>query len=192
MLVSPVGMNKMSLQQRNAKIVEEWNAGASYGEIASKYDLSRSSIHQIVNRSIMEGKRKERSTRLLEDIRILDDIDKNWPAEILIEGLQFIWRAERCLIAHFVCSGSCEISLRSIMDFLITDYEEIPHDLYEACPAYKQKEVGRKTYGALIECLSEQDLGCAFGLEWKKRLKKLMRFMRKRWGYIPDSFRQHK
>ncbi len=76
------------------------------------------------------------------------------------------------------------------MDFLITDYEEIPHDLYEACPAYKQKHVGRKTYGFLIKYLSEQDLGRAFGIEWNKRLRKLMCFMKKRWGHIPDSFRQ--
>jgi hypothetical protein len=81
--------------------------------------------------------------------------------------------------------------LRKIMDFLITDYGETPHDLSEACPAFKQKDVGRKTYAALIKCLSEQDLGCAFGIEWNKRLHKFMCCMRKRWGHIPDSFRQY-
>jgi hypothetical protein len=74
---------------------------------------------------------------------------------------------------------------------LITDYEKIPHDLYEACPAYKQKQIGRKTYSAIINHLSEQDLGHTFSCEWNKRLKKLMRFMEKVWGYIPDSFRQY-
>jgi transposase len=183
-------MKKMSIQQRNAKIVEEWNAGASCSAIASEFDLSRSNIHQIVNRSKIEGKRQEQSKKLLAEIRMLDDIDKNWPAETLIQGLQFSWRATRCLKRHFDCSESCEISLRKIMDFLITDYEEIPHDLSQACPAFKQKDVGRKTYAALINCLSEQNLGCAFGIEWNKRLHKFMCFMRKRWGYIPDSYRQ--
>jgi hypothetical protein len=56
---------------------------------------------------------------------MLDDIDKNWPTETLIQGLQFPWRAKRCLTRHFGCSKSCEISMRSIMDFLITDYEEV-------------------------------------------------------------------
>ncbi len=77
------------------------------------------------------------------------------------------------------------------MDFLITDYEKIPHDLYEACPAYKQKKIGRKTYSAIVNHLSEQDLGNTFRCEWNRRLKKLIRFMEKRWRYIPDSFRQY-
>ena len=77
------------------------------------------------------------------------------------------------------------------MDFFITDYEKIPYDLYEACPAYKQKHFGRKTFSAIVKHLSEQDLGNTFRCEWNKRLKKLIRFMEKRWGYILDSFRQY-
>ena len=77
------------------------------------------------------------------------------------------------------------------MDLLIKDYEEIPHDLYEACPVYKEKDVGRKTFAVLIKYFSEQDLGVAFETEWNRRLMKLVCFMRKRWGDIPDSFRQY-
>lgn len=77
------------------------------------------------------------------------------------------------------------------MDFLITDYEKVPYDLYEACPAYKQKHMGRKTYAAIVNHLSEQDLGHAFYCEWNKRIRKLMRFMEKRWGHIPESFRKY-
>jgi hypothetical protein len=144
--------------------------------------LSRSNIHQIVNRSKKEEKEQDQSKKLLAELRMLDDIDQNWPTETLIKGLRFSWRATRCLIRHFDCSEFREISLRNIMDFLITDYKEIPHDLSEACPAFKQKDVGRKTYGELINCLSEQDLGCAFGIEWNKRLHKFTCFMRRRWG----------
>lgn len=181
----------MSLHQRNTKIVQKRNAGISYRAIASEFGLSRSSIQQIVHRSKTEEKRQEQSTKLLNVIRMFDDIDKNWPTETLIQGLQFPWRANQCLTNYFGCLKACEISLRDIMDFLITDYEKIPHDLYEACPAYKQKHVGRKTYGFLIKSLSEQDLGCAFDIEWNHRLRKLMCFMKKRWGCIPDSFRQY-
>jgi len=77
------------------------------------------------------------------------------------------------------------------MNFLITDYEKIPLDLYEVCPAYKQKQIGRKTYSAIVNHLSEQGLGSTFRCEWNMRLKKLIRFMEKRWEYIPDSFRQY-
>jgi hypothetical protein len=62
---------------------------------------------------------------------------------------------------------------------------------YEACPAFQQKHVGWKTYGALIKFFSEHDLGRAFGIEWKKRLIKLMCFMKKRGEYFPNWLRQY-
>jgi len=184
-------MKKRNLQVRNAKIVQKRNTGVSYKVIASDFGLSRSRIQQIVCRSKMEKMRQEQSRKLLSEIRIADDIEKRWSAETLIDGLQLPWKAKKCLANHFCLSKGCEISLRGIMDFLIIDYEEIPNDLYVVCPAYRQKHVGRKTYVALVKYLSEQDFGHAFGIEWKMRLKKLMCFMKKRWGYIPDSFRQY-
>ena len=181
----------MNLHQRNTKIVQKRTAGISYRAIASEFGLSRSRIQQIAHRFKTEEKRKEQSTELLNEIRMFDDIDKKWPTDTLVQGLQLSWRAKQCLTNYFGCLKACEISLRDIMDFLITDCDEIPHDLYDTCPAYKQKHVGRKTYAILIKHLSEQNLGSTFDIEWNKRLRKLMCFMKKRWGYIPDSFRQY-
>ncbi len=39
------------------------------------------------------------------------------------------------------------------MNFLITDYEKIPLDLYEVCPAYKQKQIGRKNIYVLLSII---------------------------------------
>ncbi len=182
---------RYKVEKRNAEIVQKRDCGVSCRAIASEFGLSQSRIQQIVSRSIKEEKRQEQSTRLLSKLRMFDDIDRNWHTETLIQGLRFPIRAEQSLTEYFGCSNSYEISLRDIMDFLISDYEKIPHDLYEGCPAYKQKQIGRKTYSAIVNHLSEQDLGHTFGCEWNKRLKKLMRFMKKIWGYIPDSFRQY-
>jgi hypothetical protein len=182
---------RYKVEKRNAEIVQKWDSGASYKAIAFEFDLSQSRIQQIVNRSIKEKEKQEQSTRLLRKLRMFDDIDRNWPTDILIQDLRFPIRSEQRLTEYFGCSNSYEISLRDIMDFLITDYEKIPHDLYEACPAYKQKHIGRKTYRAIVHHLSEQDLGLTFNCEWNRRLKKLIRFMEKRWGYIPESFRQY-
>ncbi len=182
---------RVKLEKRNVEIVLKWDSGASYKAIASEFGLSRSRIQQIVRRSIKEDEKQEQSTRLISKLKMLNDIDRNWPIETLIQGLRFPIRAEQRLTEYFGCSNSYEISLRDIIDFLITDYEKIPHDLYEACPAYKQKQIGRKTYSAIIHHLSEQDLGHSFRCEWNMRLKKLMRFMEELWGYIPDSFRQY-
>ena len=182
---------RVKLEKRNVEIVLKWDSGASYKAIASEFGLSRSRIQQIVSRSRKEEEKQEQSTRLISKLRRFDDIDRNWPIETLIQGLRFPIRAEQRLTEYFRCSNSYEISLRDIMNFLITDYEKIPHDLYEACPAYRQKQIGRKTYNAIVNHLSEQDLGNTFSCEWNKRLKKLMRFMEQAWGYIPDSFRQY-
>ena len=122
---------------------------------------------------------------------MVDDIDEKWPTEALIQDLRFPIRAEQRLTEYFRGSGADGISLRDIMDFLITDHQKIPCDLYEACPAYKQKHIGLKTYTAAVSHLSEQDLGNTFDREWNKRLRKLIRFMQKRWGYIPESIRQY-
>jgi hypothetical protein len=182
---------RVKIVKRNAEIIQKWDSGASYRTIASEFGLSRSRIQQIVSRSIKEEERQEQSARLLSELRMSDDLDRNWPIKILIQGLRFPIRSEQRLTEYFGCSNSYEISLRNIMDFLITDYDKIPHDLYEACPAYKQKQIGRKTYSAIVNHLFEQDLGSTFRCEWNKRLKKLIRFMEKRWGYIPESFRQY-
>ena len=149
----------MSLYQRNAEIIQEKNSGKTYSAIASTFGLSRGRIQQIVTRYHREDERGERSSNLVADIRKLDDIDKKWSTEILLHGLHFSWLAKRCMTRHFESSKLSEISLKDVMDFLITDYEEIPSDLWEVCPVLKQKNVGRKTLWALLKFFSGHNLG---------------------------------
>lgn len=182
---------RFQIEKRNAEIVQKSNSGVSYRVIASEFGLTQSRIQQIVSRYKNELERQKRLSKLLSKLRMFDNIDNKWPAEFLIQDLRFPIRAEQRLTEYFCGSDAEEISLRDIMDFLITDYKKIPHGLYEACPAYKQKHVGLKTYAAAVNHLSAQDLGNAFNCEWNIRLKKLMDFMERRWGYIPDSFRQY-
>lgn len=175
---------------RNAEIVQKRNTGASYMEIASEFELSISRIQQIVHRHRRDVKRQERSSKLLNDLRTDDNIDKKWPTETLIQDLRFPLRVEQRLTEYLCGSAADKISLRDIMDFLITDFERNPHDLYEACPAYKQKHIGCKTYAAAINHLSELDLGYNFYREWNKRLKKLICFMQIRGGSSQYFIRQ--
>ena len=179
------------MEKRNADILRRRESGASYRAITSEFGLSRSRIQQIVSRSRTDEERQDQSTRFLCKLRMFDDIDRNWPTETLIRDLRFPLRAEQRLTEYFGCINSYEICLRDIMDFMISDYEKIPYDLYEACPAFRKKQIGRKTYSAIVHHLSEQNLGSSFRSEWNKRLKKLISYMEKRWGYIPDSFRQY-
>ena len=52
---------------------------------------------------------------------MVDNIDKKWPIETLIQDLQFPKRAEQRLTEYFSGLNCSEMSLRDIMDFLITD-----------------------------------------------------------------------
>lgn len=180
----------MSLHQRNAAIIQERKSGKTYNDIASNFELSPSSIQQIVKRYHMEEERGERSSNLVADIRKLDDIDKKWPTEALLHGLQFSWLVKRCLTRHFESSKLSKISLRDLMDFLIIDYEEIPYDLREAFPVFKQKNVGWKTVWALFKFFSEQNLGPSFSTEWNKRLKLFIAFITEKEMTVPDWLRQ--
>jgi len=76
-------------------------------------------------------------------------------------------------------------SLKDLMDFLIADTISLPFDRLEAMPAYRQKEVGIKTYSALVDHLSGLDLGEAFNTEWAKRLRNLMHPLLVSGQYIP-------
>lgn len=182
---------KHKVEKRNTEIVQKITAGSSCKEIASEFGLSRSRIHQIVIRHRIDLERQERSSKLLSKLRILDNIDEKWPTGTLIKDLRFPIRAEQRLTEYFGGSDADEISLRDIMDFLVTDYKQLPYDLHEACPAYKQKHIGLKTHTAAVNHLSEQDLGNTFNREWNRRLEKLVRFLRKRWRYVPDSIRSY-
>ena len=177
--------------KRNERIIQRRKTGASYKVIASEFRLSPSRIQQIVLQSKKKNEEQAQLAKLLREIRMTDDIDKTWPSDTLINGLQFSIRAKKGLTAYFCSLITDEISLRDIMDFMITNYVEIPNDLYEACPAYKQCHVGQKTYISIIEKLSTQDLGKSFRSEWDKRLRKMFRFMLKRWGHIPNSYSQY-
>lgn len=119
-----------------------------------------------------------------------DDIDRKWPAEILINDLSLPLKARQCLSNRFCSSKFLEISLRDIMDFLVIDYETMPRSLYTACPAFQQKNVGLKTYMSLVEFFSGNDFGRQFNLEWRKRLRKLLCF-KKQIGYVPNWLSQY-
>ena len=184
-------IRKMGLRKRNDEIVRKRKAGATYRAISSEFGLSPGRIQQIVQESIIEKKCQERSAKLVGEIRRFDEINKSWPTETLINDLQLPWKGRQCLRNHFCCHKTDEISLKNIMDFLIPNFEEIPDNFYEACPAFKQNNVGHKTYYGLIHFFSEQDFGHAFQIEWMIRLRKLMRCLKERGSYISDSLRQY-
>ena len=99
------------MKKRNEQIVLMRQAGKTYHEIARKFNLSRSSIHIIVRRSEEERRLAEKNDKILEEIRLTDDLDKKWPMVDLIDALRFIATTRNALLKHFKNVGLEKISL---------------------------------------------------------------------------------
>lgn len=179
-------------ETRDYEIVHLINTGSSYQEIASQFGLTKDRISQIHIRFQREEKKKEQATKIVNEFKVANDIDKKYPTVTIINGLLFSKRATRCLQKYFDNSSISEISLRDLMDFLIKDYDHLPPNIWDVSSAYGQKHLGLKTFGSLVNHLAEHDLGASFNAEWIGRLKKLMWFYHIRQQYIPHSLNKFK
>ena len=181
----------INYEKRNSEIVQMRKRGISYREIAKSFGLSYERIRRITLHFELEKRRKERSEKLRKTFRSSDDIDKRWSKEEILDCLLFQGRAYLCMKRYFDSHDITKARLRDVMDFLVSDYEELPANQGEAMPAYKQKGVGAKTYASLVHHLSGQDLGDSFNTEWQKRLEKLMRYLTKYGQHVPLLLRRY-
>ena len=171
--------------KRNSRIVEMRKSGRSYRELSRLFDISTERVRQIVLRFEFTVKRKERSLELLKEIRSTNDIDKRWSKDVILDGLMFPRRAISCLEQFLNTQNMTGLSLRDLMDFVIPRQDTVPSDPWEAMPALEYANVGYKTYGSMVRCLSEPDLGSCFNAEWAKRKEELRRYFRRTTRYSP-------
>jgi len=181
----------MNFAERDAEILRLRREKLSYKQIGDKFHISRERVRQILCRFEAEERRKERSEDLRAIIQSSNDIGKMWPGDFMLDAL-LLQKRPRWSVQRFMESrGMSEASLKDLMDFLIADTERLPVNRLEAMPAYRQKNVGIKTYAALVDHLSGLDLGVAFNMEWARRVKKLMRHLSSSGQYIPLLLRKY-
>jgi hypothetical protein len=175
----------MNFAERDAEILRLRREKLSYKQIGEKFHISRERVHQILCRFEAEERRKERSEELQSVIRAANEIEKMWPSEFILDALSLRGRPRWSVQRFMENRQMTEASLKDLMDFLIADTIHLPFNRLEAMPAYRQKDVGIKTYSALVDHLSGLDLGEAFNAEWAKRLKNLMHHLLGSGQYIP-------
>jgi len=178
-------------QKRGSRILEMRKDGASYRKIGNNFGISKARVRQILLQHKQDNDRRQRSEEIRRLFSSSNDIEEKWPKDVIVDGLLLQGRPRWSLQRHLDYRYVTEASLKDVMDFLIADYEKLPTDPREAMPAYRQKNVGRKTYSSLVHHLSEQDLGEAFNTEWARRLEKLMRYLTRTGQHVPLLLRRY-
>ena len=178
-------------EQRDAEILRRREEGVPYREIGQQFGISHGRVRQIVSRFERMQKWGVCSESLRAIIRSSNDIEKLWPRDFIFDALQLQGRPRLSVKRFMKNRNLTEASLKDLMDFLIADTENLPLNRLEAMPAYRQKDVGVKTYSALVDHLSGLDLGEAFNKEWAKRLRNLMHHLLVSGQYIPLLLRKY-
>ena len=158
-------------EKRNLEVLRMRKEGKSLRQLSNRFGISVERIEQIILCYELGKEIEEKSEKIRERFRSVDDIGKKWPEDIIIVGLLFpkmvTWRLKKYFERHDIQ----EISLKDLMDFLILEKKRRPTDLFEVVPAFKENQFGRKTVYVMIKHLSEQDLGDSFNSEWENAWK---------------------
>ncbi|MBN1857745.1 hypothetical protein JW848_00905 [Candidatus Bipolaricaulota bacterium] len=164
-------------KKRNEQIVQMSQAGETHAEIARQFKLSRSSIDIIVRRSEEERQLAERSDRILEEVHRADDLDKKWPSVDLIDALRLTATTRNALLKHLRSVGTEEISLRGLMDQVISGLDD-KRPSYLVTPLLDLRCIGKIGFFSVVDQLSNLSLGKNCDKEWKKKILILRRCSR--------------
>jgi len=157
-----------NLQKRNKKIIRLLNLNFSYKRVAKLYQLSEGSVRQIYKLHTIEKKRKKIRKQLFREIRKSNDTDKKWPMPDFVDSLKLSLRARKLLKKFYKSHNQTEISLNELMDSLSPQPESEKVE-YHTIPLIHQKQLWKKTYWEIVECLTRTRLCDKFSNEWKKR-----------------------
>jgi hypothetical protein len=135
-------------------------------------------VRVIVLKFDLAQKARMKAKELQAAFRSADDLDKKWPAAFLLEALGFPHLPHRALTRYFENNSIQEFSLKELMDFLIPEEAETKFDPWDHAPALKTKGIGGKTYKSFIRHLSRQDLGQSFNKKWRRRTRKIKKYIR--------------
>jgi transcriptional regulator with XRE-family HTH domain len=109
----------ISIPERNRQILQLRKGGLSQTEVARRFKLSPNRIYLIEKQDAADRALAERRTKLREEIRAADDLEKLWPVEDLIDAVGLIVVTKKRLMDHSVATGKHQISLRELMDMCL-------------------------------------------------------------------------
>ena len=159
-------------EERDAQICQMQQAGASNKEIALAVGISREALRLVFKKFEAEKAANERSADLLREFRSLDDLDRRWKVEELLDGLLLTTRARTAIENRCEWKNVAEFSLREFMDLVISDK---PHAKpgFLLTPLVDFRNVRLKTFWDTVRRLTECDLGESCKQDWERRLERL-------------------
>jgi hypothetical protein len=166
----------ISIPERNRQILQLRKEGMSQTKVARRFKLSLSRIYLIEKRDATDRSLAERRTKLREEIRAADDLDKLWPVEDLIDAAGLIVVTRKRLMNHFVVAGKRQISLRELMDMCL-DAPMEGRD-WMSPPLYRVRGFAKIGFWSVVNGLTGMDLGSRCNQEWQMMLAKV----KEKWG----------
>jgi transcriptional regulator with XRE-family HTH domain len=156
------------IPERNRQILEMRKEGLSQREVAQRFGLSPSRIYLIERRDAADRSLAERRTRLREEIRVADDLDRMWPVEDLIDVVGLIVVTRKRLMDHFLAAGKSQISLHELMDMCL----DRPVEGFDFMmpPMLRVYGVGKKGFWSVVAGLTDLNMGGRCNEEWRKKL----------------------
>lgn len=164
-------------KERDRRILELRGAGLSRGEVARKLDLSPSRIYLIERQDAADAELAKKNSKLREEIRIADDLNRRWPVGDLIDALGLIRVTRKRLLDHFEKVDQALICLRELMDLIFPEMADATGS-FVMPPLLGVSGIGKKGFWSVVNGLTQMDLGSRCNEEWRKRLVKVKR----NWG----------
>ncbi len=158
--------------ERNVKIRQMQEAGASPTDIASASGISVEAVRWVFNKLKTDEKAFRRSGDLLEEFRQADDLDKKRKVTDVLDALPLMTTTRTALRWWFEWEKMDELSLRELMNLLISEKTHAKPG-YLITPLLDVRCVGVKGFWSTVSRLTESDLGERCNQEWRKRLARL-------------------
>ncbi len=164
------GLNKMPYKPPYTvdEILRLREEGLTYKQIGIRCGVSGSRIGQIIQRVRRASADQERTQVMRERLRAEIDIEKKRDLEDLFCAISLPSRVEIVLRKHFSGNGVTKLSLRELMDLLISK-KEGAIDPFSLMPALRLNYFAQICYAEAVRALSAADCGEACRQEWNQR-----------------------
>ena len=161
-------------KRRNLQIVKMCQEGKSQADVSRLLGLSPTRVYQVVRQFRIDQESARKRSQLMHDIQVVDDLDRQWPTDDLLDALSLIAVTRTALGGHLLGRRVTTLSLRELMDMLVprkTDSDPNRTSL----PILSVCGVGSYGVRSLVARITALDLGKRCKHEWQLRLTEIER-----------------
>ncbi len=175
--VSRVEESMRTCRDRNVKIRQMQEAGASQADIASTFGISIQAVRLVFGKLKADEEAFRRSGELLEEFRRADDLDKKRKVADVLDALLLMPITDTALRSWWEGYKIEEMSMREFMEWVISEKNHAKPG-YLITPLLDVRCVGIKGFWSAVKRLTESDLGQKCNAEWRRRLVRLRKCSR--------------